>query len=841
MQGYRRVKERLTLGLFANMDGSEKRKPVIIGKAAEPNCMKRVYKQSMRSLPVEYYWSKSGWINVDIWEKIMEKLNEELKRRERKIVLFVDNCSAHYPMELEQIELVYLPANTTSHLQPLDQGILRSVKCKYKRVLVQRLCAALRAGKNPKQAQQSMDFKIACDTIAKCWNETSAQLIRNCFRKATFCTKPPEEIDDEDDVPEDVWAHVREKMEYDFGFDELLDADKNEKTSQKMTPAEILEFVKGPMEVGAEVEVGQTEEDNPHEPNEPTCTLMDCCEYFTKIRTYFQRNSIHTGQLDLAEGTLMRHSVGSHRKQTSLKRFLSKTPEKKKPEEEAEQDTDPDRTLVAEEAEEEVDLSTQFDDLPFEERSNSQVSATSFDLLTPPDDMLTPPDASATTKELQIPPLPALPSSQDSTNSTFLDLNQPIAEISCPLESVRMERDDLGGTTLTFPIGEKHNARFPLSQEGPDVHIIDNSVMRFSGRNGQPLISPETPPSKGVITLADYETGEGSGLEKGQQEATAPHEDDDDMSESEAMKEPPPPKRVLQSDKGKTVIPKAATSSQVKGSARKQLSLNTLKEEKKKVSADEAFAKLSQDTDSEMSELVKKATSCSVGSSDTCPSAAVSGPQKKKDDDLSSVSGEMGHHDGRLQDFGEFEEQSMQQISTQDDEKFINQFLAPQRRKKRQAEQHQKTMLQYREKKMQQAKKKVLSVQTLAQAGKVPGPKLLCKKTVTKKAVEGAKDTAEADKSGTKRKVDAPYKPPGKRTKNEDPESSKSGGGIKKFYKARPEEKNAPVAAGKKATSKTATKATAKGTVKKTGVKKEEEEKKTSPATKRKAPPKQKK
>ena len=45
----------------------------------------------------------------------------------RKIALIVDNCPAHPNInKLQAVGLIFLPPNTTSQTQPMDQGVIRS-------------------------------------------------------------------------------------------------------------------------------------------------------------------------------------------------------------------------------------------------------------------------------------------------------------------------------------------------------------------------------------------------------------------------------------------------------------------------------------------------------------------------------------------------------------------------------------------------------------------------------------------------------------------------------------------------------------------------------------------
>lgn len=54
--------------------------------------------------------------------------------------MLIDNCSAHKPLpSLSNLTVEYLPANTTSILQPLDQGIVQSFKVHYRREMCSRI------------------------------------------------------------------------------------------------------------------------------------------------------------------------------------------------------------------------------------------------------------------------------------------------------------------------------------------------------------------------------------------------------------------------------------------------------------------------------------------------------------------------------------------------------------------------------------------------------------------------------------------------------------------------------------------------------------------------------
>ena len=57
-------KERISLLLTANMSGTDKLTPMIIGKSKKPRCFINV-----KSLPVIYESSKKAWTTADIFSK----------------------------------------------------------------------------------------------------------------------------------------------------------------------------------------------------------------------------------------------------------------------------------------------------------------------------------------------------------------------------------------------------------------------------------------------------------------------------------------------------------------------------------------------------------------------------------------------------------------------------------------------------------------------------------------------------------------------------------------------------------------------------------------------------
>ena len=111
-----------------------------------------------------------------------------------KVALVIDNCTAHPNIEnLKSITLYFRPPNTTSCLQPMDQGVIRSLKCKYRTRIIRTIINAIDNGKQ----MPSISILEAMKVLAHSWSEVSESFIINCFRKAGF----KEGVSDEDDDP----------------------------------------------------------------------------------------------------------------------------------------------------------------------------------------------------------------------------------------------------------------------------------------------------------------------------------------------------------------------------------------------------------------------------------------------------------------------------------------------------------------------------------------------------------------------------------------------------------------------------------------------------------------
>ncbi|XP_062609218.1 tigger transposable element-derived protein 4-like [Saccostrea cucullata] len=215
--GGKRSKERITVALCASMTG-EKLKPLLIGKSRQPRCFSKIKPES---LPVIYKFNSKAWMNSYVMEEWLKQLDSSMRRQKRKILLFLDNAPSHPNIKLSNVELQFLPPNTTYKTQPMDMGIIQAMKLKFRKRQMKHMIKEM--DKHPDICGTDILKQItildAIYWVHSAWEEVQTSTIQKCFSKAGFLCEnidSDDDFDDDDDVPLSVLKLAHEVFGCEF-------------------------------------------------------------------------------------------------------------------------------------------------------------------------------------------------------------------------------------------------------------------------------------------------------------------------------------------------------------------------------------------------------------------------------------------------------------------------------------------------------------------------------------------------------------------------------------------------------------------------------------------------
>ena len=201
----------------------------------------------------------------------MRKLDTKFDAEGRKIVLIIDNYLAHPNVDnLKAIQLAFLPPNTTSKTQPMDQGVIRALKAFYRTNVVRRQIKYVDEGKTTPK----INILQAMRMLVKSWDAISINNVKNCFRKTGISQDTQVESTNEEDDPFKLFQQnvdelkSRDLVDENLTVDDYVDIDFQVTRSETgaMTDQEILDSIL--INDLAEEEEEETEEESSDVPPE---------------------------------------------------------------------------------------------------------------------------------------------------------------------------------------------------------------------------------------------------------------------------------------------------------------------------------------------------------------------------------------------------------------------------------------------------------------------------------------------------------------------------------------------------------------------------------------------
>ncbi|XP_044589588.1 jerky protein homolog-like [Cotesia glomerata] len=187
---FKKPKNRVTVMACTNASGTHKIPLFVIGRSAQPRCLRGI-----KNVPVHYTNQENSWMTCEIMKTwYTETFLPEIKKKHRidenpetKIVLIMDNAACHPPAEelnklCESCTIIFLPPNTTSLMQPLEQGIIEKFKRRYRNDLIEKIVFHEKNNAENNDYFKSFDLLEAFNLCVLAWDEVTSSDIRNCWK-----------------------------------------------------------------------------------------------------------------------------------------------------------------------------------------------------------------------------------------------------------------------------------------------------------------------------------------------------------------------------------------------------------------------------------------------------------------------------------------------------------------------------------------------------------------------------------------------------------------------------------------------------------------------------------
>ncbi|XP_061444367.1 tigger transposable element-derived protein 1-like [Rhineura floridana] len=217
--GHKAAKDRITLLLGGNASGTLKLKPMLIYRWQNPRALKNYIKTR---LPVHWRSNRNTWVTAAIFEEWFDTcFIPEVKAycKDNNIpfkILLLVNAPGH-PRTLDElnpnIRVEFLPPNTTSILQPMDQCVIATFKLNYLKRTFSKCIAAIDNEEGTRQEVlkkfwKSYDILDCIETIRDAWNDIKETTMKGAWKE--LCPQLVDDFEGFEDPVADVIENIVE-------------------------------------------------------------------------------------------------------------------------------------------------------------------------------------------------------------------------------------------------------------------------------------------------------------------------------------------------------------------------------------------------------------------------------------------------------------------------------------------------------------------------------------------------------------------------------------------------------------------------------------------------------
>ena len=193
LPGFKLAKDRITLLFSGNAAGDFHCKPLMLYRSENPRALKG---KNKASLPVHWRSNKKAWMTASLFEDwfqhcFVREVETYLARKNLhfKAVLLLDNAPGHSTRNVNfdhpAVKVMFLPPNTTSLLQPMDRGVIRSFKAHYTRLVYDRAIKTLDASENLTMMDfwKSYNIRDGIEVVKGAWDCVTPSTLNACWNQ----------------------------------------------------------------------------------------------------------------------------------------------------------------------------------------------------------------------------------------------------------------------------------------------------------------------------------------------------------------------------------------------------------------------------------------------------------------------------------------------------------------------------------------------------------------------------------------------------------------------------------------------------------------------------------
>lgn len=223
-----------------------------------------------------------------------------MRQQKRKVALIIDNAPSHIfnSTSITNTEVIFLEPNMTSHIQPMDAGIIKAFKAHYRELYIRQAIDRDEAGFTDIYHIDQLEGQRLC---LQAWARVTSQTVANCWSHAgILANEIPVDPDLLNSSINDAMAKLEQAIQElsltaiaqrdVLSAAELVSVEAEQVTEQEWTDEDIIQQVKFDQieEDGGEVE--ELQDPLPVGGTQPM-TLLEACQAITRLDHFLQHRT----------------------------------------------------------------------------------------------------------------------------------------------------------------------------------------------------------------------------------------------------------------------------------------------------------------------------------------------------------------------------------------------------------------------------------------------------------------------------------------------------------------------------------------------------------------------